>query len=98
MERNVIWEFRLTSVQRLKSPFTLIGRERSEQLNRGLIRKARRLEKNIQRAKRATLELLDPDPLKSFVCNKIVSIWVTEREDFIQAQIKMRRANLDMRD
>ena len=55
--------------------------------------------KNIQRAKRATLESLDPDELKSFVCNALVSMKLTEREDFIQAlKVEMRRANLDMRD
>ena len=54
--------------------------------------------KNIQRAKKATLEALDPDELKSFVRNALVSMKLTEREDFIQAlEVEMRRANLDMR-
>lgn len=50
------------------------------------------------RAKRATLESLDADELKSFVRNALVSMKLTEREDFIQAlELEMRRANLDMR-
>ena len=57
--------------------------------------------KNVQRANpapRATLESLDPDELKSFICNGLVSMKVTEQEDFIQAlEVEMRRANLDMR-
>jgi hypothetical protein len=54
--------------------------------------------KNIQRAKRATLESLDPDELKSFVRNALVTMKLTEREDFIQAlEVEMRRANFDMR-
>jgi hypothetical protein len=49
-------------------------------------------------ATRATLESLDPDELKSFICNGLLSMKVTEQEDFIQAlEIEMRRANLDMR-
>jgi len=55
--------------------------------------------KNIQMTTRATLESLDPDELKSFVRNALVSMKLTEREDFIQAlEVEMRRANLDMRD
>src|SRR5258706_12533691 len=57
--------------------------------------------KNVQRANtapRATLESLDPDELKSFICNGLVSMKVTDQEDFIQAlEVEMRRANLDMR-
>ena len=57
--------------------------------------------KNIKRANhatRATLESLDPDEVKSFICNGLVSMKVTEQEDFIQAlEVEMRRANLDMR-
>ena len=57
--------------------------------------------KNVQRANRAaraTLESLDPDEVKSFICNGLVSMKVTEQEDFIQAlEVEMRRANLDMR-
>lgn len=54
--------------------------------------------KNRHRAKRATLESLDPDELRSFVRNSLVSMNLTEREDFIQAlKVEMRRANLDMR-
>jgi hypothetical protein len=57
--------------------------------------------KNIKRANhatRATLDSLDPDELKSFICNRLVSMKVTEQEDFIQAlEVEMRRANLDMR-
>jgi hypothetical protein len=54
--------------------------------------------KNIQRVKRAMLESLDPDELKSVVRNALVSMKLTEREDFIQAlEVEMRRANLDMR-
>ena len=57
--------------------------------------------KNIKRANHATrptLESLDPDELKSFICSRLVSITVTEQEDFIHAlEVEMRRANLNMR-
>ena len=57
--------------------------------------------KNVQMANhaaRATLESLDPDELKSFICNGLVSMKVTDQEDFIQVlEVEMRRANLDMR-
>ena len=49
-------------------------------------------------ATRATLESLDPDELKSFICSRLVSMTVTEQQDFIQAlEVEMGRANLDMR-
>ena len=57
--------------------------------------------KNVRRANRdarATLESLDPDELKSFICSRLVSMTVTEQEDFIQTlEVEMRRANFDMR-
>jgi hypothetical protein len=57
--------------------------------------------KNVQRANRgarATLESLDPDELKSFICNGLVSMKVTDQEGFIRAlEVEMRRVNLDMR-
>lgn len=50
-------------------------------------------------AARATLESLDPDGLKSFVRNGLVSMKQKEREDFILAlEVEMRRFKLDMRD
>jgi len=57
--------------------------------------------KNIQRvnhAARATLESLDPNELKSFVRDWLISMKLTERADFIQAlEVEMRHTNLDMR-
>ena len=57
--------------------------------------------KNIQIANqgaRATLGSLDPDELKSFVRDGLVSMTLTERADFLEdLEVEMRRANLDMR-
>ncbi len=47
---------------------------------------------------RTTLELLDPEELKSLVRDVMVSMEITEREEFIQAlDAEMRRANFNMR-
>lgn len=49
-------------------------------------------------AARPTLASLDPDALKSFVRDGLVSLTVTEREDFVQdLEVEMRRGNLDIR-
>jgi len=54
--------------------------------------------KMVNHGARATLASLDPDELKSVVRDGLISMKVTEREDFIQAlEVEMRRANLDMR-
>ena len=44
------------------------------------------------------VESLDPDDLRSLVRDGLLSMAVTEREDFIQAlDIEMRRSNFNMR-
>lgn len=47
---------------------------------------------------KASLTALDPNDLKSVVRDGLVSMTMTDREDFIQAlETEMRRANLNMR-